>query len=609
MVESISCRETTVGDPIREGSEKLGNSGCLIEEDMVKVNVEEALYGSAAVGVDGVNNGELASATGCSAKSVETGCVNRSGVRTSESESLDANGVKSSEILGVDRNGQIVGVNEDGMKTVENGSDGSFESQSASLSSSSSSEDDDSEEEEEEEEEEEDKEKGEIVRDSDGEEMVAWSDAEDDGDGDGGGFGDVISGPIRSKNELEVLPPVPPVTLTLQPYHQILPVGAVLSIMGSQVIVEGVEKHDPLNEGSILWITESRSPLGLVDEIFGPVKNPYYMVRYNSDNEIPAGIQQGTSISFVREFANPVLNDSNLHKKGYDASGEHDEEVSDEAEFSDDEEEAEYRKKLKTTKRGRNDQKQGNRKEDKKFKNRGGTRKNGQPSAPIVAMDVCDISAVQNQRCIPPIAASLDHDSQHSFGQGQGFADGPGIVRPFPQQSQATGFLAPSNVIRMNGMPCQQQHGVVDHNEFPTNGMPWLQENYHQMPLLNRMPSQQQLDPGQRVPSNVVLTGEQANSCAGHASVPWPGYPVQNGFDQISSGMAFPNQHACPPVNVGAQGIMLNGLWNEQNSNLRPPPVTRGNIEASQNFNQGVSFNRGRKPHHRGGGRFSSGRG
>jgi H/ACA ribonucleoprotein complex non-core subunit NAF1 len=39
-------------------------------------------------------------------------------------------------------------------------------------------------------------------------------------------------------------------------------------------------------------------------------------------------------ISFVPEFANHVLNDKNLYKKGYDASGEFDEELTKEAELS-----------------------------------------------------------------------------------------------------------------------------------------------------------------------------------------------------------------------------------------------------------------------------------
>ncbi|XP_010278349.1 PREDICTED: H/ACA ribonucleoprotein complex non-core subunit NAF1-like [Nelumbo nucifera] len=163
------------------------------------------------------------------------------------------------------------------------------------------------------------------IKDADGEEMVGWSD--DDGEG-------VITPPIKSKNEVEKLPEVPPVDVALEPHNQILPVGVILSIIGAKV-VEGTEKNNPLNEGSILWITETRLPLGLADEIFGPVKNPYYVVRYNLDKEVPDGISQGTPVSFVEEFANHVLNEKNLYKKGYDTSGENNE-VFDEAEFSDD---------------------------------------------------------------------------------------------------------------------------------------------------------------------------------------------------------------------------------------------------------------------------------
>ncbi|KAG6738943.1 hypothetical protein POTOM_058570 [Populus tomentosa] len=199
----------------------------------------------------------------------------------------------------------------------------------------------------------------EVFEEEVGDKMVEWSDFDEDEDAVNEGD------PIRSKNELKVncfcfdailylqfLPPVPPVVASLEQHHQMLAVGAVLSAIGSQVIVEGAEKHNPLNEGSILWITEKRSPLGLVDEIFGPVKNPYYVVRYNSESEVPGGIHNGTVISFVPEFANHVLNDKNLYKKGYDASGEYDEELTKEAEFSDDEEEAEYKRMLKMSKRG-----------------------------------------------------------------------------------------------------------------------------------------------------------------------------------------------------------------------------------------------------------------
>lgn len=135
-------------------------------------------------------------------------------------------------------------------------------------------------------------------------------------------------------------------------FFLLLPLQIFLQIVGNRVIVEGVAEHNPLSEGSVLWVAETRSPLGRVDEIFGPVKNPYYIVRYNSEEEIPAGICEGTAVSFASEFAGHILNEPSLYKKGYDASGENDEEVDEEVEFSDDEREAEYRRSLRQAKRG-----------------------------------------------------------------------------------------------------------------------------------------------------------------------------------------------------------------------------------------------------------------
>ncbi|KAG9458013.1 hypothetical protein H6P81_002521 [Aristolochia fimbriata] len=121
-----------------------------------------------------------------------------------------------------------------------------------------------------------------------------------------------------------------------------------------------MEKHNPLNEGSILWITETRLPLGLVDEIFGFAKNPYYVVRYNSEEEVSSGIHEGTLISFVVDFANHVLNDKNLYQKGYDASGENEEEISNYIEFSDEDKEAKYKRMKQTAMRRKADKKSGN---------------------------------------------------------------------------------------------------------------------------------------------------------------------------------------------------------------------------------------------------------
>lgn len=132
--------------------------------------------------------------------------------------------------------------------------------------------------------------------------------------------------------------------------------------MGAKVIVEGLEKHDPLDEGSILWMTESRTPLGFIDEVFGPVRNPYYVVRYDSEDEVPRGIHEGALVSFVPQFSSLVLHKKDIYQKGYDASGVNDEEDADELEFSDDEKEAEHRRMQKLS----NDHKPRNRKANRK---------------------------------------------------------------------------------------------------------------------------------------------------------------------------------------------------------------------------------------------------
>ncbi|KAJ4869781.1 hypothetical protein Rs2_48651 [Raphanus sativus] len=250
--------------------------------------------------------------------------------------------------------------------------------------------------------------------------------------------------PIRSKNELKELPPVPAVDVSLEPHHITLPVGVVLSVMGAQVIVEGMEQHSPLTEGSILWITEKRTPLGLVDEIFGPVKCPYYIVRFNSESEVPEGVSQGTPVSFVADFAQHILNIKELQKKGYDASGDNDEEIPDELEFSDDEKEAEYRRMQKMEKRGMmmNDQKNGNGR-NKKKKNREHGRPENQGS-----------SSLSSNRCDPQMGGGpvSNHQARPPQMDG-GFPQNNGAWRP-PQSNQQNPYqLPPMRPPNQMGMP------------------------------------------------------------------------------------------------------------------------------------------------------------
>ncbi|KAI7740026.1 hypothetical protein M8C21_025774 [Ambrosia artemisiifolia] len=491
----------------------------------------------------------------------------------------------------------------DEVKDVEGGGDlegsGEEEEDESGSSSSSSSNDSSSEDDSEEEEDESDEDEGLKKGKGEGEmeegeikdEMIAWSDDDEDGD--------TVKGPIRSKNEIQDLPPVPPVTVTIQPHHQTLPVGAVLSIMGSQVVVEGVEVHNPLSEGSILWITESRSPLGVVDEIFGPVKNPYYIVRYNSEAEIPTGIEQGSLISFVPEFAGYVLNNNNLYKKGYDASGENDEELSEELEFSDDEKEAEYKRMMKILKRGSTGEKNGRKKKDKKSRNRGGNWKNDQQ--PSASGPNHGPSSGPNHG--PTSAPNHGPTSGPNHGPTNGPNHGPtGGPNNGPMSGPYVFSQAPNitpGVWPFGFSPMQPQNIGFPPNGLPPNVPPFMQQNFIQQPFQN---PQFNTTPGQMFPTNFVQ-GVPPNFGAFAA---WPSGMPQNNFNQSQMGppMMFPG--------LPQGGAMPNQPQMENNNGAVRPfaAAAAANGESSQNPNQGNgSSNRGgRKPFQRGGGRFRGGR-
>ena len=328
--------------------------------------------------------------------------------------------------------------------------------------------------------------------------------------------------------------------------------------------MEGVEKHGPLNEGSILWLTESRKPLGLIDEIFGPVKNPYYVVRYNSESEVPTGIHEGTLISFVPEFADHVLNNKDLYRKGYDASGADDEELSDEMEFSDDEKEAEYKRMQKQTKRGANDQNHGKKKNNrKKFSPK-------EHAAPTIHA-----------------APMLHHGNCPPFsGTGQGLMGG---TTPLPPLNVAPTFA--TNGVWTNGttFPHQQQSPMLP-NGYPTNGMPWYPQNPQISPQfpMPGIPFQQQLHPNQGSLPTTMLPGmpdmfAQSQYAAGLA-----------GQNQMAFGMGSPFPQSQPPMFAAQQGFPSTELHSQRNLNFHSNTISG----ARSQFHPRSNANRGRKTFH-----------
>eukprot|EP00943_MAST-04B_sp_MAST-4B-sp1_P003989 g3989.t1 len=155
----------------------------------------------------------------------------------------------------------------------------------------------------------------------------------------------------------------------------ILKIGKILNVVDKNIVVQHLEDTEPLDNGSILCVLqnkgneEARVPIGVIDEVFGPVSKPMYVVR--SPKEQPAEltelldkideIKSALNVYVVQQFAQKI-DPTKLDTKGSDASNRYDEEVDeDEQDFSDDEKEANARNKHKNKNKSDNNGGNGNR--------------------------------------------------------------------------------------------------------------------------------------------------------------------------------------------------------------------------------------------------------
>ncbi|XP_060602702.1 H/ACA ribonucleoprotein complex non-core subunit NAF1-like [Ruditapes philippinarum] len=156
---------------------------------------------------------------------------------------------------------------------------------------------------------------------------------------------------IRTKGELlpEDLPPLEELTITVDESVVLVEVGSIKSIVGILVVIQSNENVPPLNDETILFV-EGHKVLGQVFEVFGPVKTPWYSVRFNEVNNIEAkGLKVGMPVFCApREdsFTKFVFVDSLKTIRGSDASWEDNNEPPEKhLDYSDDE--AERRAKAK----------------------------------------------------------------------------------------------------------------------------------------------------------------------------------------------------------------------------------------------------------------------
>lgn len=154
---------------------------------------------------------------------------------------------------------------------------------------------------------------------------------------------------VKTKNEIqEDKVERPDVTVTSD--MAIEELGTVETLVDNLVVIKAktTGEYQVLETGSVLCL-DDRSVIGAVTETLGRVQQPYYSVRFNSRDEIvAAGISAASKIFYVPQHSTYVFTQALKAIKGSDASNLHDEEVGvEEMEFSDDEAEAEYKRRIK----------------------------------------------------------------------------------------------------------------------------------------------------------------------------------------------------------------------------------------------------------------------
>ncbi|KAJ9507704.1 hypothetical protein QJQ45_019119 [Haematococcus lacustris] len=128
------------------------------------------------------------------------------------------------------------------------------------------------------------------------------------------------------------------------------PAGCVLSVLEGVVVVQGLVNSRALAEGSVLVLDETRQAIGRIEEVFGPVTQPFYALRWSSPGPPPPALKPGArlaSLARCTERIAPEMFVGHERPVDYDPGVEvEEEEEEEEVYFSDDEAEAAYTRKL-----------------------------------------------------------------------------------------------------------------------------------------------------------------------------------------------------------------------------------------------------------------------
>ncbi|KAK6028052.1 NAF1 domain protein [Ostertagia ostertagi] len=153
------------------------------------------------------------------------------------------------------------------------------------------------------------------------------------------------------EHEYDKLPPLENLTIHCAKSLPLEPVGHVSSIVDCLVVIQS-DSGVALDFDSVLF-DEDRNSVGVVYDLFGPVRSPFYSVRFNTKEEAAAKMCVGMQVYYAptaEQYTKTVIDNQQTSKVPSDVVSSEDEPV-----FSDDEKEQEYyRQKAASAKRPEN---------------------------------------------------------------------------------------------------------------------------------------------------------------------------------------------------------------------------------------------------------------
>lgn len=164
---------------------------------------------------------------------------------------------------------------------------------------------------------------------------------------------------VKTKGELTIddLPPIENLSIQLQ-VEELTQIGRVVSIMDKLIVIQSFKGLPALDLESYLFFKDGSS-LGSIFDVFGPVIEPRYSIRFNNNEEITEkNIHVDMPVYFAANHQKPITSyvfvAQLLRFKGSDASWKHNNEPPEDVkEYSDDEEERRDKQKQRAKTRHR----------------------------------------------------------------------------------------------------------------------------------------------------------------------------------------------------------------------------------------------------------------